>query len=141
MNWRRGRFGFGGLAIGLDIVSPTRKMSTDSDHAQVLGLTAWARSAVFRFTHAPKCLNVSQAHSPTASETSRPRREAPPDALGHFKRFATDVDAVSASYSYFSALIGSTRDARSAGMKPAQSATSASATTERASTAGSAPVI
>ena len=63
------------------------------------------------------------------------------DALGHFKRFATDVDAVSASYSYFNALIGSTRDARSAGMKPAQSATSASATAESARTAGSAPVI
>jgi hypothetical protein len=46
-----------------------------------------------------------------------------------------------ASYSYFNALIGSTRDARCAGMKPAQSATSASATAESASTAGSAPVI
>ena len=45
------------------------------------------------------------------------------------------------SYSYFNALIGSTRDARCAGMKPAHSATSASATAESASTAGSAPVI
>ena len=49
--------------------------------------------------------------------------------------------AISASYSYFNALIGSTRDARCAGMKPAHSATSASATAESASTAGSAPVI
>lgn len=46
-----------------------------------------------------------------------------------------------ARYSYFKALIGSTRDARCAGMKPAHSATSASATAESASTAGSAPVI
>jgi len=44
-------------------------------------------------------------------------------------------------YSYFNALIGSTRDARCAGMKPAQSATSDSATVERTSTVGSAPVI
>jgi hypothetical protein len=42
---------------------------------------------------------------------------------------------------YFNALIGSTRDARCAGMKPAHSATSASATVESASTAGSAPII
>src|ERR1051326_6544361 len=47
----------------------------------------------------------------------------------------------SSSYSYFNALIGSTRDARCAGMKPAHSATSASTTAENASTAGSAPVI
>jgi hypothetical protein len=33
VNWRRGRR-FGVLAIGLDIVSPIGKMSTDSDHAQ-----------------------------------------------------------------------------------------------------------
>jgi ABC-type antimicrobial peptide transport system permease subunit len=46
-----------------------------------------------------------------------------------------------ASYSYFNALIGSTRDARCAGMKPAQSATRASAMAESVSTAGSAPVI
>ena len=51
------------------------------------------------------------------------------------------VDAISASYSYFNALIGSTREARCAGMKPAHSATSASATADSASTAGSAPVI
>jgi len=44
-------------------------------------------------------------------------------------------------YSYFSALIGSTRDARCAGMKPALSATKASATAESVSTTGSAPVI
>jgi hypothetical protein len=57
------------------------------------------------------------------------------------ERFGTDVDAISASYSYFNALIGSTRDARCAGMNPAHSATTASATAESASTAGSAPVI
>ena len=73
-----------------------------------------------------KCLIVSRA--PTSSG-------GPPE------RFGTDVDAISASYSYFNALIGSTRDARCAGMKPAHSATSASATAESASTAGSAPVI
>ena len=60
---------------------------------------------------------------------------------GARERLGTDVDAISASYSYFNALIGSTRDARCAGMKPAHSATSASATAESASTAGSAPVI
>jgi hypothetical protein len=53
----------------------------------------------------------------------------------------TKLNVISASYSYFSALIGSTRDARCAGMKPAHSATSASATADSASTAGSAPVI
>lgn len=66
---------------------------------------------------------------------------APISPGGGLERFATDVDAISASYSYFNALIGSTRDARCAGMKPAHSATSASATAESASTAGSAPVI
>ena len=65
----------------------------------------------------------------------------PPTTGGAPERFGTDVDAISASYSYFNALIGSTRDARCAGMKPAHSATSASATAESASTAGSAPVI
>jgi hypothetical protein len=33
VDWRRARR-FGVLAIGLDIVSPSGKMSTDSDHAQ-----------------------------------------------------------------------------------------------------------
>ena len=66
---------------------------------------------------------------------------APISPGGGLERFGTDVDAISASYSYFNALIGSTRDARCAGMKPAHSATSASATAESASTAGSAPVI
>ena len=60
---------------------------------------------------------------------------------GGLERFGTDVDAISASYSYFNALIGSTRDARCAGIKPAHSATSASATADSASTAGSAPVV
>src|SRR5262249_4894842 len=49
--------------------------------------------------------------------------------------------AVDCNYSYFNALIGSTRDARCAGIKPAHSATRARATAESASTAGSAPVI
>ncbi len=66
---------------------------------------------------------------------------APMSPGGGLERFETDVDAISASYSYFNALIGSTRDARCAGMKPAHSATSATATAESASTVGSAPVI
>ena len=45
------------------------------------------------------------------------------------------------AYSYLSASIGSTREARWAGMKPAPSATSASSTTEAASTSGSCPSI
>ena len=43
-------------------------------------------------------------------------------------------------YSYLSAIIGSTCDARSAGMKPAPSATSVNATADAASTIGSQPL-
>ena len=64
-----------------------------------------------------------------------------PDKLWRNLSEGNEGDTIAASYSYFNAVIGSTRDARCAGMKPAHSATSASATAESASTAGSAPVI
>jgi hypothetical protein len=44
VNWRRGRRRFGVSAIGLDIVSPIGKMSTDSDQAQVAEIVQCAES-------------------------------------------------------------------------------------------------
>src|SRR5262249_12670005 len=133
-----------------DLIDEQVELPTATDERQ----SGLFRSSALRLQCAPVCsalfvCNMSHCVSGVASTCRCPgdsaaiRRRSRPNhpSNGDIQLFAAGRWGISASYSYFNARIGSTRDARCAGMKPAQSATSARTTADSPSTAGSAPAI
>ncbi len=128
------------------VVAVRDDLSTLADRPEHLAAAAWRnpRLAIGELARVRPWRGLSRTRVFRASDTlQRSRGGSTPSCVLRGRR--SSMEKVSASHAaairYFNALIGSTRDARCAGMKPAHSATSASATAESASTAGSAPVI